>query len=58
MSITELPKIELKSIENIKFDEYLVKIDEKETDKKLKKLQKTNPILKRLQMMLKQKKVI
>ena len=43
MSITELPKIELKSIENIKFDEYLVKIDEKETDKRIKEIAKNQP---------------
>ena len=35
MSITELPKVELKSVENIKFDEYSVKIDTKETDKRI-----------------------
>ena len=27
MSVTELPKVEIKSVENIKFDEYNVKID-------------------------------
>jgi len=34
ISVTELPKVELKSVENIKFDEYSVKIDNTETDKK------------------------
>ena len=29
ISVTELPKVELKSVENIKFDEYSVKIDGK-----------------------------
>ena len=29
ISVTELPKIEVKSIENIKFDDYFVRIDEK-----------------------------
>ncbi len=35
ISVTELPKVELKSVEQIKFDEYSVKIDEKETDKRI-----------------------
>ena len=38
LSVTELPKVELKSIENIKFDEYTVKIDQKETDKRINDL--------------------
>ena len=33
ISVTELPKIDIRSISNIKFDEYSVKIDENETDK-------------------------
>jgi len=41
MSITELPKVELKSVENIKFDEYSVKIDIKETDKRIKEIAKS-----------------
>tara|TARA_B100000965_G_C19537912_1_gene734231 strand:- start:25 stop:1461 length:1437 start_codon:yes stop_codon:yes gene_type:complete len=40
ISVTELPKVELKSIEQIKFDEYLVKIDEKETDKRIQEIAK------------------
>jgi trigger factor len=40
MSVTELPKVELKSVENIKFDEYTVKIDSKETDKRIKEIAK------------------
>ena len=40
MSITELPKVEIKSVENIKFDEYNVKIDAKETDKRIKEIAK------------------
>ena len=36
LSVTELPKVELKSIENIKFDEYSVKIDQSETEKRIK----------------------
>ena len=38
LSVTELPKVEVKSIENIKFDQYSVKIDEKETDKRIVKI--------------------
>ena len=34
LSVTELPKVELKSVQNIKFDEYSVKIDVNETDKR------------------------
>jgi len=41
MSVTELPKVELKSVENIKYDEYSVKIDEKETDKRIKEIAKS-----------------
>jgi trigger factor len=41
MSVTELPKVELKSVENIKFDEYSVKIETKETDKRIKEIAKT-----------------
>ncbi len=36
LSVTELPKVEIKSLENIKFDEYTVKIDDSETDKRIK----------------------
>ena len=41
MSVTELPKVELKSVENIKFDEYSLKIDAKETDKRIKEIAKS-----------------
>ncbi|MDB9719030.1 trigger factor [Candidatus Pelagibacter sp.] len=41
MSITELPKVELKSVENIKYDEYSVKIDANETDKRIKEIAKS-----------------
>ena len=41
MSVTELPKVELKSVENIKFDEYSVKIETKETDKRIKEIAKS-----------------
>ena len=40
MSVTELPKVELKSVENIKFNEYSVKIDPSETDKRIKDIAK------------------
>ena len=43
ISVTELPKVEIKSIENIKFDEYTVKIDDKETDKRIKEIAKNQP---------------
>ena len=42
MSVIELPKVELKSIENIKYDEYLVKIDTSETDKRIKDIAKSH----------------
>jgi trigger factor len=38
ISVTELPKVELKSVEKIKFDEYSVKIDANETDKRIKEI--------------------
>ena len=40
ISVTEFPKVELKSIENIRFDEYSVKIDSKETDLRIKEIAK------------------
>ena len=43
ISVTELPKLEIKSIENIKFDDYSVKIDEKEADKRIKEIAKNQP---------------
>ncbi len=46
LSVTELPKVELKSIENIKFNEYTVKIDQTETDKRLKEIAKNQPSFK------------
>jgi len=41
MSVTEFPKVELKSVENIKYDEYSVKIDASETDKRIKEIAKS-----------------
>ena len=46
LSVTELPKVEIKSIENLKFDEYKVKIEEKETDKRIKEIAKNQPSFK------------
>ena len=43
LSITELPKVDIKSLENIKFDQYSVKIDESETDKRIKDIAKNQP---------------
>jgi len=40
INITEFPKVELNSLDKIKFDEYKVKIDEKEADKKIKEIAK------------------
>ena len=41
ISVTELPKVELKSVENIKFDQFTVKIDANETDKRIKEIAKS-----------------
>ena len=41
ISVTELPKVEIKLLENIKFDEYTVKIDAKETDKRINEIAKS-----------------
>ena len=46
ISVTEFPKVELKSIENIIFDEYTVKIDESETEKRIKDIAKNTPSFK------------
>ncbi|MBD1163702.1 trigger factor [Pelagibacterales bacterium SAG-MED11] len=43
ISVTELPKVEIKSIENIKFDQYSVKIDNSETEKRIKEIAKNQP---------------
>ncbi len=40
ISVTELPKVEIKSIENIKFNEYNVKIEDSETDKRINEIAK------------------
>ncbi len=41
ISVTELPKIDLKNFSDIKYDEYSVKIDPKETDKRIDQIAKT-----------------
>ena len=41
ISVTELPKIDLKNFSQIKYDEYSVKIDPKETDKRIDQIAKT-----------------
>ncbi len=41
ISVTELPKLDIKKIENINFDEYNVKIDTKETDKRINDIAKS-----------------
>ena len=46
ISVTELPKVEVKSVENIKFDDYIVKIDDKEADKRIKEIAKNQPSFK------------
>jgi len=46
LSVTELPKVEVKSLENIKFDQYSVKIDNSETDKRIKEIAKNQPSFK------------
>ena len=46
LSITELPKVDIKSLENIKFDQFSVKIDESETDKRIKDIAKNQPSFK------------
>jgi len=41
ISVTELPNVEITSLKNIKVDEYVVKIDSKETDKRIDQIAKT-----------------
>jgi trigger factor len=40
ISVTELPKVEIKSIENVKYDDYHVKIEDSETDNRIKEIAK------------------
>ncbi|MDC1079972.1 trigger factor [Candidatus Pelagibacter sp.] len=46
LSVTELPKVDVKLIESIKFDQYSVKIDDSETDKRIKEIAKNQPSFK------------
>ena len=46
LSVTELPKVEVKSIEGIKYDQYSVKIDDSETDIRIKEIAKNQPSFK------------
>ncbi len=46
LSVTELPKVDVKSIESIKFDQYSVKIDDSETDKRIQEIAKNQPSFK------------
>jgi len=46
LSVTELPKVDVISIESIKFDQYSVKIDNSETDKRIKEIAKNQPSFK------------
>ena len=41
ISVTELPKLNIKSFENITFEEYSVKIEDKEIDKRINQIAKT-----------------
>ncbi len=41
MTVTELPEIDIKQIQNIKFDEYKVKIDKKYTDERINQIAKS-----------------
>jgi len=41
ISVTELPKIDIKSLQNIKFDEFKVKIDAKQTEKRIQEIAKS-----------------
>ena len=43
ISVTELPKVEIKALDNIKFDQYEVKVDEAETEKRIKEIAKNQP---------------
>ena len=43
LSVTELPKVDIKAISDIKFNEYTVKIDASETEKRIKEIAKNQP---------------
>jgi len=46
LSVTEMPKVDVKSIVNIKFDQYSVKIDKSETEKRINDIAKNQPSFK------------
>jgi len=46
LSVTELPKVDVKSIDNIQYDQYSVKIDDSETDKRIEEIAKNQPSFK------------
>ena len=56
LSVTELPKVDIKSLENIKFDEYTVKIEDSEADKRIKEIAKNQPNFKEVSADTKAKK--
>tara|TARA_B100001121_G_scaffold275339_1_gene263786 strand:- start:1793 stop:3214 length:1422 start_codon:yes stop_codon:yes gene_type:complete len=41
MSVTELPEVDTKQLQNLKFNEYKVKIDKKHTDERIKQIAKS-----------------
>ena len=41
ISVTELPKVEIKSIENVEFEEYDVKIEDSDIDKRIQEIAKS-----------------
>ena len=43
LSVTELPKVNIKAISEIRFDEYSVKIEPSEADKRIKEIAKNQP---------------
>ncbi len=43
LSVTELPKVNIKAISDIKFDQYSVKIEKSETDKRIREIAKNQP---------------
>jgi trigger factor len=43
LSVTELPKVNIQKISDIKFDQYTVKIDISEVDKRIKEIAKNQP---------------
>jgi trigger factor len=46
LSVTELPKVNTKGISDIKFNDYVIKIDATETDKRIKEIAKNQPTFK------------